>query len=67
VEVQQMTWEQKVESLVKLAKAAGRFINATPGTDDYHNDARRSMFEAYEEPYVVDEVNALLGKHHEGV
>jgi hypothetical protein len=69
---QKMTWEQKVESLIKLAKATGRFINASPGepgTDDYRNDARKSLLAAYDEfcewrhddPYVVDEIKALLG------
>jgi len=69
---QKMTWEPKVESLVRLAKATGRFINASPsepGTDDYYDDARKGVIAAYDEfcewrhddPYVVDEIKALLG------
>ena len=62
-----MTGEEKIESLVKLAKAVGRYTNAEPGTD-YYNDARRALFTAYEEfcqwrhdePYVVDEIKSLM-------
>jgi hypothetical protein len=67
-----MTWEEKIDSLVRLAKAAGRYTNAEPGTD-YYRDARRELFDAYEEfcqwrheePYVVDEIKQLLeiGEH----
>lgn len=64
-----MTWEEKIEILVKLAKAVGRYTNAEPGTD-YHNDARRGLFDAYEEfcqwrhdePYVIGEIKALMRK-----
>lgn len=64
-----MTWEEKIESLVKLAKTVGRYTNAEPGTD-YHNDARRSLLDAYEvfcqwrhdEPYVVDDIKTLMSK-----
>lgn len=71
------TWEEKIESLVELAKAAGRYINSeetdllTPSTrSDYYHDARRAFREAYEEfcqwrhdePYVVDEIKHKLAK-----
>jgi hypothetical protein len=65
------TLEEKIENLVTLAKAAGRYTeaetNAEGKADDYLQDARRSLLEAYEtfcewrheEPYIVDEVKAL--------
>jgi hypothetical protein len=61
------TWEEKIESLVVVAKAAGRYLNAEPGTD-YAADARMRLLEAYDafclwrhdEPYVVDEIKTLL-------
>ncbi len=61
------TWEEKIESLVTLAKAVGRYTNTEPGTDGYR-EAGRQLEEAYEdfcqwrhdEPYVVDEIKALL-------
>ena len=60
------TWEEKIDSLVTLAKAVGRYTNAEIGTD-YYRDARLKLFYAYddfcqwrhEEPYVVDEIKAL--------
>jgi hypothetical protein len=66
------TWEEKIESLVKLAKAAGRYVNAEPGTD-YCAEAYEKLKETYEqfcqwrhdEPYVVDEIKTLLGESHE--
>lgn len=68
------TWEQKIESLVTLAKATGRYLDAEEGMispstgNDYYNDARRNVLDAYaefcewrhDEPYVVDEIKALL-------
>jgi len=71
-ETQFSTWEQKIECLVRLAKAVGRFTNAEPGTD-YYNDARKSMFAAYDEfcewrhddPYIVDEIKALMVEREE--
>jgi hypothetical protein len=63
------TWEEKIESLVKLAKAAGRYVNSREGTD-YNEEAMFNLREAYDEfcqwrhdePYVVDEIKALLGR-----
>jgi hypothetical protein len=69
-----MNWEEKIDSLVKLAKAAGRYINdETEHGTDYAEDARSRLLEAYEEfcawrhdePYVVDEIKGFLGEHHE--
>lgn len=66
-----MTWEEKIESLAKLAKAAGRYTNnETERGTDYAEEARRGLLEAYEEfcgwrhdePYVVDEIKALLAR-----
>lgn len=62
-----MTWEEKIESLVKLAKAAGRFLDAERGTEGYQV-TREHLMSAYdefcdwrhEEPYVVDEIKALV-------
>ena len=64
------TWEEKIESLVRLAKAAGRFLNAEEVDSDYYKDARGHLFAMYaefcewrhDEPYVVDEIKALLGQ-----
>ncbi|HZU01544.1 MAG TPA: hypothetical protein VFA10_17885 [Ktedonobacteraceae bacterium] len=64
------TWEEKIDCLAKLAKAAGVYLDVSiddPGTD-YHKDARRRLMDAYEEfcqwrheePYVVDEIKELL-------
>lgn len=70
-ESRRYTWEEKIESLVKLAKAAGRYINdETEHGTDYAEDARRRLLEAYEEfchwrhdePYVVDEIKGLLAQ-----
>jgi hypothetical protein len=65
------TWEEKIESLVRLAHAAGRYLNVESerGTD-YFREARLALWEAYEEfcdwrheePYVVDEIQLLLGQ-----
>ncbi len=68
--VKRYTWEGKIESLVTLAKAVGRYTNAEAGTD-YHTDARKKLDEAYEEfcqwrhdePYLVDEIKQLLNSH----
>jgi hypothetical protein len=62
-----MTWEEKIDSLVKLAKAAGAFLNSEPRTE-YRAEMHRKMDDAYiefcewrhEEPYVVDEIKQLL-------
>lgn len=65
------TWEEKITSLVTLAKAAGTYINAYPGEgpqDAYFQDAWRKLNETYaefcqwrhEEPYLVDELFALV-------
>jgi hypothetical protein len=62
-----VTWEEKIESLVKLAKVAGCFLNAEPGTA-YSKDAHQSLHDAYkefcdwrhDEPYVVDEINQVI-------
>lgn len=67
----QYTWEEKINSLVALAKAAGTYINAYPGEpggDDYLKDAWKRLKDAYEEfcqwrheePYLVDELFALV-------
>ena len=64
------TWEEKIDSLVKLAKIAGSYIEASredPGSDG-HKELRRKLREAYDEfcewrhdePYVVDEIWELL-------
>lgn len=68
-ETKHYTWEEKIDSLVKLAKAAGRYINSRDeqGTD-YNIEAMFSLRDAYEEfcewrhdePYVVDEIKMLL-------
>jgi hypothetical protein len=78
--VKRYTWEEKIESLVKLAKAAGRYINSeetdllSPSTrSDYFHDAQRKFREAYyefcdwrhDEPYVVDEIKAMLAQRKE--
>jgi len=65
------TWEEKIDNLVKLAKAAGRYLNSRDeqGTD-YNEEAMFNLREAYDEfcewrhdePYVVDEIWALLGR-----
>ena len=64
-----MTWEEKIDSLAKLAKAAGRFLNTDQGTAGYQ-EARGHLLAVYvefcewrhEEPYVVDEIKALLAE-----
>ncbi len=64
-----MTWEEKIDNLVKLAKAAGEVYNTDPRTQG-RADAMRSLFDVYEEfcewrheePYVVDEIKELLGQ-----
>jgi len=68
-EPKRYTWEEKIDSLVKLAKAAGRYLNSRDeqGTD-YNEETIYNLREAYEEfcqwrhdePYVVDEIKALL-------
>jgi hypothetical protein len=66
-EKKRYTWEEKIESLVKLAKAVGRFTNTDRGTEGY-KVTREHLFNAYdefcewrhEEPYVVDEIKALM-------
>ncbi len=63
------TWEEKIENLVRLAKAAGCFLDAEAGTD-YARDVRQKLDAAYQqfcdwrhdEPYVVDEIKALLSE-----
>lgn len=65
------TWEEKIDSLVKLAKATGKYTNIITevGTDGY-KEARQQLFDAYEEfcnwrheePYVVDEIKALVAQ-----
>lgn len=68
------TWEEKIECLVRLAKATGRYLNVEAGTD-YYNDARQKLSDTYEwfcewrhdEPYVVDEIKALLQSTSNGV
>ena len=71
-ETKHYTWEEKIDSLAKLAKAAGRYINSRDemGTD-YNEEAIFNLREAYEEfcqwrhdePYVVDEIKALLSQY----
>ena len=69
------TWEEKIDSLVKLAKVVGSYIEASredPGSDGY-KELRRKLLEAYDEfcewrhdePYVVDEIKELLGEPKE--
>ncbi len=64
------TWDEKIDSLVKLAKATGTYLDVVieePGSDG-HIEARRHLFDAYDEfcewrhgePYVVDEIKALM-------
>src|SRR6266700_3461111 len=66
------TWEEKIDNLAKLAKAAGRYINSRDELgSDYNNEAMFNLREAYEEfcqwrheePYVVDEIKALLSQY----
>ncbi len=69
-ETKHYTWEEKIESLVKLAKAVGRFTNTDRGTEGY-KVTREHLFAAYkefcqwrhDEPYVVDEIKALLSQY----
>src|SRR6266567_1290172 len=65
------TWEEKIDNLAKLAKAAGSYINSRDELgSDYNNEAMFNLREAYEEfcqwrhdePYVVDEIKELLVK-----
>jgi hypothetical protein len=64
------TWEQKIESLVTLAKAAGRFLNTDQGTEG-HKATRGHLLAVYaafcewrhDEPYAVDEIKALLARY----
>jgi hypothetical protein len=65
-----MSWEEKIENLVKLAKAAGRYINSRDelGTD-YNNEAMFNLRDTYDEfcewrhdePYIVDEIKQKIG------
>lgn len=63
------TWEEKIETLVKLAKAVGRFTNTDRGTEGY-KITREHLIRAYDEfcewrhdePYLVDEIKELLGR-----
>lgn len=66
------TWEEKIESLVTLAKAAGDYINlppnGEPGEIAHYNETRSKLREAYDafcewrhdEPYAIDEIKAAL-------
>ncbi len=65
------TWEEKIDSLVRLAKSTGTFLHLLDDKDyDSHTykKMRQNILEAYdefcdwrhEEPYVVDEIKALL-------
>src|SRR6266567_1776201 len=65
------TWEEKIDNLAKLAKAAGSYINSRDELgSDYNNEAMFNLRETYEEfcrwrheePYVVDEIKELLVK-----
>lgn len=70
------TWEEKIESLVTLAKAVGKYTDVETecvGVEreaDGYKEAWRQLEEAYEdfcqwrhdEPYIVDEIKALLKK-----
>ncbi len=67
------TWEEKIDNLAKLAKAAGSYINSRDELgSDYNNEAMFNLREAYEEfcqwrheePYVVDEIKELLVKEN---
>ena len=61
------TWEEKIESLVNLAKAVGRFTNTDRGTEGY-KVTREHLVRAYDEfcewrhdePYVGDEIKRIL-------
>jgi hypothetical protein len=66
-----MTWEEKIDSLVKLAKATGSFLHLIDDKDfDSHTykKMRQNIYDAYDEfcqwrhdePYVVDEIKGLL-------
>lgn len=64
-----MTWEEKIESLVNLAKATGRFLNTeTEPETDYSQDAHKRLHDAYkefcdwrhDEPFVVDEIKQAI-------
>ena len=66
------TWEEKIDNLVTIAKVMGTYLEVEiedPGTDG-HRETRRKAMEAYEEfcqwrhdePYVVDEIRALLAQ-----
>src|SRR6266702_4186881 len=72
-ETKHYTWEEKIDNLAKLAKAAGRYINSRDELgSDYNNEAMFNLREAYEEfcqwrheePYVVDEIKELLVKEN---
>lgn len=60
-----MKWQEKINQLVTLAKAVGRYTHVE--TDGYQ-EARQRLFDVYEafcqwrhdEPYVVDEITELL-------
>ena len=64
------TWEMKIDNMAKLAKEVGSYLEVSredPGSDG-HKDARRRVKDAYDEfcewrhdePYVVDEIRALI-------
>ena len=70
-EAKPYTWEEKIDNLARLAKAAGRYINSRDELgSDYNEEAMFNLREAYEEfcqwrheePYVVDEIKELLVK-----
>src|SRR6266699_6898455 len=70
-ETKHYTWEEKIDNLAKLAKAAGSYINSRDELgSDYNNEAMFNLRETYEEfcrwrheePYVVDEIKELLVK-----
>jgi hypothetical protein len=67
------TWEEKIDNLAEIAKAVGSYLDEevqTYGTDYFH-DVRRRLLAAYDtfcdwrhdEPYVVDEIKALLAQY----
>ena len=57
------TWQEKLESLVTLAKSVGTYTNTDVGTEG-RTTARCALYDAYadfcewrhEEPYVADEI-----------
>jgi hypothetical protein len=70
-ETKHYTWEEKIDSLAKLAKAAGAFLHLLDEKEydsltykKRHQDVSDAYEEfcewRHEEPYVVDEIKKLI-------